>query len=196
MNAGTILLIAVAGIVAYGIYLYNDLVQLRNRFHNAFSQIDVQLQRRHELIPNLVEVAKGYMNHEHETLTKVTQARNSAEEKRAEASGHSDNAGLVGALASAESALSGAMGKLNVVMEAYPDLKADQQMRDLHDELATTENRVAFSRQAYSDAAMRYNVLREQFPSNLIAGRFSFQAADLFELEAGVSRAPVKVSFA
>lgn len=196
MSTGTILIIAIVLIAAYAIYLYNDLVRLRNRFRNAFSQIDVQLQRRHELIPNLVEVAKGYLKHEHDTLTEVTKARNTAEEKRNAASGQPEDAALVGALASAESALSGAMGKFNVVMEAYPDLKADQQMRDLHDELATTENRVAFSRQAYSDAVMRYNVLREQFPSNLIANRFHFQEADLFELEAGVSRAPVKVSFA
>ncbi len=196
MSASTIILIVIAVVVVYGIYLYNELVRLRNRFQNAFSQIDVQLQRRHELIPNLVEVAKGYMKHENETLISVTQARNSAEEKRVEAAAHPGNADLVNALAGAESALSGAMGKFNMVMEAYPDLKADQQMLDLHTELTTTENRVSFSRQAYSDAAMRYNVMREQFPSNLLANNFSFTEADLFELESGVERGPVKVSFA
>lgn len=196
MTLGTILLISASLLLVYGIYLYNSLVSLRNRFRNAFSQIDVQLQRRHELIPNLVEVAKAYMSHENETLIGVTHARNTAEQKRQAASGQPDQASLVSALASAESALGSALGKFNVTMEDYPDLKADHQMQDLHEQLATTENRVAFARQAYSDAAMRYNVMREQFPSNLIATKFNFLEADMFELESTASRGPVKVSFA
>jgi len=196
MGIGTFLLISLILLAGYGIYLYNSLVTLRNRFRNAYSQIDVQLQRRHELIPNLVEVAKSYMKHEQETLTEVIKMRNSAEQKREAASGRPDQANLVGALANAESALTSAMGKLNVTIEDYPDLKADQQMRELSDQLATTENRVAFARQAYSDAVMTYNVLREQFPSSIIANRFQFMEADLFELDATVDRGPAKVSFA
>ena len=196
MSASMIMLVVAVAVVLYGIYLYNQLVQLRNRSRNGFSQIDVQLQRRHELIPNLVEVAKGYLKHEHETLLGVTQARNSAEEKRASAAANPDDASLVQALAQAESTLGSAMGKFNMVMEAYPDLKADQSMRDLHDELSSTENRVAFSRQAYSDAAMRYNTYREQFPAVLIANNLGFKEADLFELEQNVSREAVQVSFA
>jgi len=157
MGTGMILLLVVGAVVVYGIVVYNKLVSLKNRFKNAFSQIDVQLKRRYELIPNLVEVARGYMQHENETLTQVTEARNTASSCASEAAASPDNAGLVNALAGAEKQLAGAMGKFNVVMEAYPDLKADQNMQDLHTELTNTDNRVAFSRQAYSDSVMRYN---------------------------------------
>ena len=196
MGAGTIWLIVGVVAIAYAIYVYNKLVSLRNRFRNAFSQIDVQLQRRYELIPNLVEVARGYMQHEHETLTEVTEARNNASSKAGKAAASPDNGSLVNALAGAEKQLAGAMGRLNVVMEAYPDLKADQNMQDLHAELTSTDNRVAFSRQAYSDTVMRYNTYREQFPANLIAGAFNFGAGDLFELQEEAAREPVRVSFA
>lgn len=196
MNTSLILLIVLVVAVAYVVLVYNKLVGLRNRFKNSFSQIDVQLQRRYELIPNLVEVAKGYMKHEHETLTQVTAARNGASECAKAAAAQPESAGLVNALAGAEKGLMNAMGRFNVVMEAYPDLKADQNMQDLHAELTTTDNRVAFSRQAYSDSVMRYNTYREQFPANLIAGAFNFGAGDLFELQEEAARDPIRVSFA
>lgn len=196
MSTSTILLLVLLAVAVYAVVVYNQLVSLKNRFKNAFSQIDVQLQRRYELIPNLVEVAKGYMTHEHDTLTKVTQARNGASECAKAAATNPEDAGLVNALAGAEKNLMNAMGRFNVVMEAYPDLKADQNMQDLHAELTSTDNRVAFSRQAYSDSVMRYNTYREQFPANLIAGAFNFSAGDLFELEEEVAREPIRVSFA
>lgn len=196
MSTSTILLIALLILAVYVVLVFNKLVSLKNQFKNAFSQIDVQLQRRYELIPNLVEVAKGYMSHEKETLVGVTEARNTASDKAKSAAAAPDNAGLVNALAGAEKSLANAMGRFNVVMEAYPDLKADQQMQDLSAELTTTDNRVAFSRQAYSDSVMRYNTYREQFPANIIAGALAFKEADLFELEEPAAREPVKVSFA
>ena len=177
------------------VVLYNRLISLRNRFLNAFSQIDVQLQRRYELIPNLVETAKAYMQHENETLTAVTQARNAASDSCSKAARDPADASLVGALASAEKTLNGAMGKFNMVMESYPDLKADAQMRDLHEELTSTENRVAFARQAYSDAVMRYNTAREQFPTVLVAQLFSFKNGDLFEVPDDSMKQSVIVSF-
>ncbi len=197
MDAGTIWLIVGVVAIAYAIYVYNKLVSLRNHFRNAFSQIDVQLQRRYELIPNLVEVARGYMQHEHETLTEVTEARNNASSKAEKAAATPDNAGLVNALAGAEKQLAGAMGRLNVVMEAYPDLKADVNMQDLHAELTSTDNRVSYARQAYSDSVMRYNTYREQIPANFIAGPFKFTEADLFEIDEADAeiREPVRVSF-
>jgi len=195
MSTGMILLLVAAAVFVYAVLVYNKLVSLKNRFKNAFSQIDVQLKRRYELIPNLVEVARGYMDHENETLTQVTQARNTASSCASEAAAAPDNASLVNALAGAEKNLAGAMGKFNLVMEAYPDLKADQNMQDLHTELTNTDNRVAFSRQAYSDAVMRYNTYREQFPANIIAGICRFTAGDLFEIEDEAIREPVRVSF-
>ncbi len=175
--------------------LYNSLVKRRNEFKNAFSQIDVQLQRRYELIPNLVETARAYMEHESETLIGVTEARNTAEKKREAAAANPQDSSLVNALAQAEAKLGSAMGGFSMVMENYPEIKADQSMRDLHDELTTTENRVGFARQAYSDAVMRYNTAREEFPSNIVAGTFNFAAADLFEIESQEMRESVKVSF-
>ncbi len=182
-------------LVGYGIVIYNGLVNRRNEFKNAFSQIDVQLQRRYELIPNLVEIARSYMEHESETLIKVTEARNSAAKKCEEAAKNPQDGSLVGALAQAESKLSSAIGGLNLVMENYPEIKADQTMRDLHDQLSTTENRVGFARQAYSDSVMRYNTTREEFPSNIVAGIFNFNEADLFKVDEEEMRKAVKVSF-
>lgn len=184
------------GLAALGaVVLYNRLISLRNRFLNAFSQIDVQLQRRYELIPNLVQTATAYMAHESDTLTAVTQARNSASESCRKAAADPTDSSLVAALASAETTLNGALGKFNMVMENYPDLKADAQMRDLHEELTSTENRVAFARQAYSDAVMVYNTAREQFPTMLVAGAFAFKNGDLFEIENENMKQAVRVSF-
>lgn len=190
----TLLIALVLGIA--GVLIYNRLVTLRNRFLNGFSQIEVQLQRRYELIPNLVETASAYMKHESETLTAVTQARNTAAERCKKAAQDPQDNTLMGALASAEGALTSAMGQLNMVMENYPDLKADAQMRDLSEELSSTENRVAFARQAFSDAVMQYNTAREQFPAVLVANACAFKEADLFELEEPVMKQAVKVSFA
>ncbi|MFK7860586.1 MAG: LemA family protein [Granulosicoccus sp.] len=195
MSTSIVLLIILGLVLLAGTILYNRLISLRNRFLNAFSQIDVQLQRRYELIPNLVETASAYMQHENETLTAVTKARNAASESCSKAAKDPADSSLVGALASAEKTLNGAMGKFNMVMENYPELKADAQMRDLHEELTSTENRVAFSRQAYSDAVMQYNTAREQFPTVLVAGMFSFKNGDLFEVPDEEMKKAVKVSF-
>ncbi len=195
MGVGTVALIVAVLVAAYFVMVYNRLVTHRNRFKNAFSQIDVQLQRRYELIPNLVEVANKYVKHEKETLTAVMDARNQASKACKEASANPDKSGLVGALAQAEQTLGNAMGKFNMVMEAYPELKADESLRDLHDELTTTENRVGYSRQAYSDAVMRYNTEREQFPAVIVANTCSFLEADLFEAANEEIREPIKVAF-
>jgi len=193
---GTISLTIAVIIIVAGIYFYNRLITLKNRFLNGFSQIDVQLQRRYELIPNLVETAKAYMKHENETLTAVTEARNAASKSCEAASADPADAGLVGALAAAEGRLGSAMGRLNLVMENYPELKADTQMLALQEELTSTENRVAFARQAYSDSVMQFNTAREQFPAVLVAAAFSFREADLFEIAEPAMRQAVKVSFA
>lgn len=189
------LAIAAVAIVA-AIYLYNRLVTLKNRFLNSFSQIDVQLQRRYELIPNLVETAKAYLKHENETLLAVTKARNAASDSCKAAAADPADSGLVGALAAAEGTLSNAMGRLNIVMESYPELKADTQMLELQEELTSTENRVAFARQAYSDSVMQYNIAREQFPTVLVAAVFAFKEADLFEIAEPATKQAVKLSFA
>lgn len=196
MSTGMLTLIVVVAVALVGVAIYNRLISLRNRNSNAFSQIEVQLQRRYELIPNLVETAKAYMAHEAETLSAVTKARNEASSRCEAAAKSPEDPSLIGALASAEGALSSAMGRLNVVMEAYPDLKADAQMRDLGEELASTENRVAFARQAYSDAVMLYNTAREQFPAVIVASLCSFKEADLFEVDDPVMKESVKVAFA
>lgn len=196
MGTSTILLIILGVAGFFGVILYNRLISLRNRFKNAFSQIEVQLQRRYELIPNLVETASAYMKHESDTLTAVTQARNTASESCSRAAKDPGDSSLMGALASAEKTLNGAMGKFNMVMENYPDLKADAQMRDLHEELTSTENRVAFARQAYSDAAMVYNTAREQFPAVMVAGLFGFKQGDLFEIPDDEMKKAVTVNFA
>lgn len=182
------LLIAVIGI-------YNKLVTLRNRFRNAFAQIDVQLKRRYDLIPNLVEVAKGYIKHERETLEAVVQARNLAAAAGQKAAQKPGDPSAMSALASAEGQLVGAMGRLFAVMEAYPDLKANQNMLALQEELTSTENKIAFARQAYNDAVMTYNNQREVFPSVLVANSMGFQEAQLFEIEQPQEREAPKVSF-
>ena len=170
-------------ILFWGIATYNKLVTLRNRYENAFSQINVQLKRRHDLIPNLVETAKAYMSHERATLEAVTQARNLATQAGTAAAGKPGDPALMSALAGAEGQLGAALGRMMLVAEAYPDLKANQNMMSLQEELSSTENKVSFSRQAFNDAVMAYNVQREIFPSSLIAGGFGFQAAELFEIE-------------
>lgn len=195
MSVGAISLIVAILLLAYAVMVYNRLVTHKNRFKNAFSQIDVQLQRRYELIPNLVEVASKYVSHEKETLTAVVEARNQASKACEKASQNPDQSGLVGALAQAEQTLGNAMGKFNMVIEDYPELKADETLRDLHDELSSTENRVAYARQAYSDAVMRYNTEREQFPAVIVANSCNFNEADLFEAANDEVHQPVKVSF-
>lgn len=187
------ILIALAlALLAYGVVIYNALVALRNRVGNAFSQIDVQLQRRYDLIPNLVETAKAYMAHERETLEAVITARNQAS---AAAQRASDHPGSIAELAGAEAALGGMLNRFFALAEAYPDLKANQNMAQLQEELASTENRVAFARQAYNDASTSYNIKREQFPDSLIAGLFTFTAAELWQLENNEARQAPKVNF-
>ena len=175
--------------------IYNRLVTLRNRYKNAFSQIDVQLKRRYDLIPNLVETAKGYMKHERETLDAVIKARNQAAAADQKAAANPGDPGAMKALAGAEAGLTGALGRLFALSEAYPDLKANQNMMQLSEELSSTENKVAFARQAYNDAVMSYNIARETFPNNLLANTFNFTPAELFEIEAPDERQAVKVSF-
>lgn len=187
-----VLLLAAVLIVAG---MYNKLVQMRNRFKNAFAQIDVQLKRRYDLIPNLVETAKGYMEHERGTLEAVIAARNQAQTAEQQAAQDPGDAGSMKNLLSAEGVLGGALGRLMAVVEAYPDLKANQNMMQLTEELTATENKVAFARQAYNDAVMRYNTYRESFPSNMIAGMFNFGPAQLFEITDEQEREAPNVSF-
>ena len=187
-------IILVAIIVVVGIY--NSLVTLRNRYKNSFSQIDVQLKRRYDLIPNLVETAKGYMKHERETLEAVINARNSALSASQKASGNPGDPAAMKDLASAEGLLTGTLGRLFALMENYPDLKANENMLQLQEELTSTENRVAFARQAFNDAVMAYNISREKFPNTIIAGMFNFVQAQLLEsTESPEERQAPKVSF-
>ena len=175
---------------------YNRLISLRNQFKNAFAQIDVQLKRRYDLIPNLVETARAYMKHERETLEAVIQARNSAVTANTAAAADPSSATAVQGLMAAEGALKGALSKLFALAEAYPDLKANQTMAQLSEELSSTENRVAFARQAFNDAVMDYNTSIEQFPSNLIASAFSFKQGELLQAtESAEEKKAVKVSF-
>jgi len=185
---GLIFVLIIAG-------MYNSLVTLRNRFKNAFAQIDVQLKRRYDLIPNLVETAKGYLSHERGTLEAVTQARNVAASAAQAASADPANAAAMKDLMGAEAALGGALSKLMVTVEAYPDLKGNQNMLSLQEELTSTENKIAFSRQAFNDAVTSFNTKRETFPTNLIAGIFNFAEAALFEITNVEERENVKVSF-
>ncbi|MBT8065245.1 MAG: LemA family protein [Gammaproteobacteria bacterium] len=186
-------LIVVFVIAAIGIY--NGLVRARNETKNAWSQIDVQLKRRHDLIPNLVETAKGYMKHERETLEAVINARNAAVSGLKAAAADPSDPEAMKKLSEAEQGLSGALGRLFALSEAYPDLKANENMMQLSEELTTTENKVAFSRQAFNDAVMDYNNLREVFPNNLFANWFSFRPAELLEIEDEAKREVPKVSF-
>jgi LemA protein len=190
-----VILVVLIILLAWGIGIYNSLVTLRNRFKNAFAQIDVQLKRRYDLIPNLVEVAKGYLKHERETLERVIQARNQAMNANQQAAKDPANRDALKGLMGAESILGGALGRLMVVVEQYPDLKANTNMMQLTEELTSTENKIAFSRQAYNDAVMIYNTRREVFPDQVIASMFSFQAAELFEIADEGEREAPKVTF-
>jgi LemA protein len=188
---GGVILVVVVAVIS----IYNALVALRNRVKNAWAQIDVQLKRRYDLIPNLVETAKGYMKHEAGTLQAVTEARNTAlAAAKAVGLDPTDGAAMK-ALSGAEGSLAGALGSLNVAVEAYPDLKASANMMQVQEELTSTENKVAFSRQAYNDAVMGYNTKREVFPSNIIAGMFNFNVASSFEIEDVAEKVAPKVQF-
>ena len=190
-----VLLALVLAAVAFGIVLYNRLVTGRNRYKNAFAQIDVQLNRRHDLIPNLVEVARRYMSHERDTLEAVIQARNGAHQQLRETAADPTDPDAMRKLSQAEQGLSGALGRLFALSENYPDLKANQNMMQLSEELTSTENKVAFARQAFNDAVMNYNILRESFPSNIVANMFSFKPAELLEIDEPKKREAVKVDF-
>ena len=190
-----VVLIIIIAFAAWVIGIYNGLVTSRNGFKNAFAQIDVQLTRRNDLIPNLVETAKGYLKHERETLEAVIAARNSAVAGLKAVASDPGNAGAMTQLAGAEQGLSGAMGRLFAVMESYPDLKASANMMQLSEELTSTENRIAFARQAFNDAVLHYNNSREVFPGSLVAGWFSFQQAQMLDLPPEVKREAPKVNF-
>ena len=192
---GWFFLALIVGAVLFAITIYNRLVAGRNRFKNAFAQIDVQLTRRHDLIPNLVETAKGYMAHERETLEAVINARNTAVAGLKNAAKDPTDPEAMKNLAQAEQGLSGALGRLFALSEAYPDLKANENMMQLSEELTTTENKVAFARQAYNDSVVKYNTLCESFPSNFFANWFSFIAAELLEIEDEAKRETPQVSF-
>jgi LemA protein len=190
-----VLLIAIAALVLFIVSLYNRLVSLRNRFKNAFAQIDVQLTRRYDLIPNLVETAKAYMKHERETLEAVIAARNSAAQAERKVAGDPTDVAAMQGLMGAERSLAGAMTRFFALAEAYPDLKADANMRQLSEELTSTENRIAFARQAYNDSVMAYNTARETVPTNMIAGSFGFEEAPLLVIEDPKQREAPRVSF-
>ncbi len=192
---GWIILLIVVAAVFFLVGIYNRLVSSRNAYKNAFAQIDVQLTRRYDLIPNLVETVKGYVKHERETLEAVIAARNTAVSGLKSAAANPGDPGAIQQLAGAETALSGALGRMFAVAEAYPDLKANQNMMQLSEELTSTENKVAFARQAYNDAVMSYNTTREVFPNNFVANMFTFQPAQLLEIESQEKRAVPKVSF-
>jgi LemA protein len=188
-----LLIVVVLGLWVTGIY--NALVTLRNRFKNAFAQIDVQLKRRYDLIPNLVETAKGYLKHERETLEAVIKARNVAYAASQSAAANPADAGAMKSLVSAETGLTGALSRLMVVSEQYPELKANQNMMQLTEELTSTENKISFARQAYNDSVTIYNTTRETFPNVVFAGMFGFAEAQLFQVEDAAERAAPKVSF-
>lgn len=190
----TVFFALAALVVLFAIGIYNNLVRQRNQFKNAFAQIDVQLKRRYDLIPNLVETAKAYMKHEREALEAVIAARNQAAASERQAAAAPGNAQAMASLAGAENALNGALGRLFALAEAYPDLKANQTMMQLSEEITSTENRVAFARQAYNDAVTSYNTSRELFPASIIAGSFGFAPAFVLEIETSERQAP-RVSF-
>jgi LemA protein len=198
-TAATLTLIVIAAVsgllLLFVIVKYNGLVVARNLYRNSFAQIDVQLKRRYDLIPNLVETAKGYMSHERETLEAVISARNQASGARSAAAANPGDPAAMMALGQAEAGLGGVLGRLFALSEAYPDLKANQNMMQLSEELTSTENRIAFARQAYNDSVMQFNNQREVFPTNLIAGMFNFTAAQSFEITNAAEREAVKVQF-
>ncbi|WP_341720303.1 LemA family protein [Micromonospora sp. FIMYZ51] len=189
------LVLIVVAVLGFGVSIYNGLVRARNAYRNAFAQIDVQLIRRHDLIPNLVETAKGYLKHERETLEAVISARNAAVNAQASAAAAPGDPAAMQQLSGAENALTATLGRLFALSEAYPDLKANQNMMQLSEELTSTENRVAFARQAYNDSVMAYNNKREVFPSSLVAGMFSFGPAALFQPDDPTQRQAPQVSF-
>ena len=190
-----VLVVLAVGFVMYAVGIYNTLVTLRNRFKNAFAQIDVQLKRRYDLIPNLVEVAKGYLAHERGTLDEVIAARGAAVGASQKVAANPADPAAMKALCGAESQLAGAMSRLMVVAEAYPNLKGNETMMQLTEELTSTENKVSFARQAYNDSVMQYNTAREQFPAILVANNCGFQAAELFEITNAQERDAPKVKF-
>lgn len=195
MITGLIVLGIVVVIAVVVISIYNGLVVLRNRYKNAFSQIDVQLKRRYDLIPNIVETAKGYLKHERQTLEAVIAARNQAVSASDQAAASPGDPTAMKNLRSAEAGLSGTLGRLFALSEAYPELKANQNMLSVMEELTTTENKISFARQSFNDSVMSYNVARETFPSNLIAGTFGFRPAELFELDNAQERQAPKAQF-
>jgi len=193
---GWIVLGIIVALAIWAISIYNGLVALRNRYKNAFSQIDVQLKRRYDLIPNLVEVAKGYLKHERETLEAVIKARNQAVAAAQRAAANPGNPAAMASLGQAEGVLTGVLGRLFALAESYPDLKANQNMLAIQEELASTENKVAFARQAFNDSVMEYNTRRESFPDNVFAGMFGFGPAELLNAtESAEERKAPKVSF-
>ncbi len=192
-----IFLIILVGIIGFIAYLYNQLVSLKEQFKNAFSQIDIQLKRRYDLIPNLVETAKAYLKHESDTLTKVTEARNTALSALKAVTGNIDNSSAIAALNQAEKQLSQALTSFNLQIEAYPELKANENIMQLSEELSSTENRIAFARQAYNDAVMAYNIQRKTFPTNIFAVKFGHPKDAVllsFEDSSELQNAP-KISF-
>ena len=190
-----IVLGVIVALVLWVIVIYNQLVSMRQRVNQSFADVDVQLKLRHDLIPNLVETAKGYLKHERETLEAVMAARNQAQSANAQVAANPGNAQAMRGLVGAETALTGALGRLFAVAEAYPDLKANQTMAQLMEELTTTENKVSFARQAFNDAVMAYNTQREVFPSVVIAGMFQFAPAELFEITDAKEKETPRVSF-
>lgn len=195
MNTNIIIIAAIAVLIIWIISGYNRLVSLRNRYKNSYAQIDVQLKRRYDLIPNLVKTAKAYMAHEKDTLEAVIQARNEASSAGNVVADNPGDSDAMTSLIGAEAVLTGTMGRLFALAEAYPDLKANQNMMQLTEELSSTENKVAFSRQAYNDAVMTYNTACETFPSMLFSNRLGFEQASLFEIEDADQRAAPQISF-
>ena len=195
MTSFLVFLAAIAVVIFYAIGIYNSLINLRNRVKNAFAQIDVQLTRRHDLIPNLVEAVKGYMKHERETLDAVIKARNTAVSSLDAAKADPANAAAMQQLGESEGALGAALGRLFALSEAYPDLKANENMMQFQEELTSTENKVAFSRQAFNDAVLGYNNKAENFPNNIIAGMFRFELASFLEIDSPEKREVPDVDF-